>query len=452
MAINYDDFSRAFGTFVSKIDAYDHWIDELAVYEAELIATLSAQDALHLVDDVPETYEALQDSITNWINSRLKAFTDAVIVNPTLVTNNLPVGDVTGVAEVLQAIRKDMLDTSNTVKSCAITIGSPSYDLTNTGAVLLLTTSTLDGFSPPASYAVADPTYANVVSELAQDSQTVTFVCTADAESGGTARGAEQFQIVGNPANGSYHRNSEGLGEAATSCVNVAGGSLAANGSFASWTTGNPNSWTINDGVTVTDFEEDPNGLRGGSSFKLKGGNTNVDISQLIPEDELIRRKAYFLIALVKKAGTTGTIVFTLKESSTTIANFTADMATAAAGWNLYNDLFLVPDSIAADWTLRIVCDTSGCNGSPLVDDVLIVPVNYMGGFGHALVAIDAKIILQDEVSMALSNDNAGVLQTAFRRLYGMQMPSSGSPTIGDAYALRSPAMLGLSGNVGSVT
>lgn len=458
MAIDYTDLAQAFGSLVGKINIYDAWIGDISTYQAELIATLSAEDALHLVDDVPDTYEALQDQITSWIFGGLKTQCDNVFQNPTLVTDHLALGDIGGVDEVLVGLRQDMLDTSNTVKACTITIGSPSYDLTNADSVAILTTTTLDGVNAPASGAAANRTYAGVTSELAQDSQTVTMTCTADAESGGTLSGGEGFLIVGNPSNTSYHREDEGFGEVNGTVGNATGTEMIVNGAFEQWSTGNPVSWTIVDGVQAVDFEESVDGLRNSSAFKLLGGNTNVTLQQIIPEDRLERRRQYVMIALVKKDGTSGSIAFTLKEGSTMIANFTATINSLSAGWNLLHDFFVVPDEIESDWIARFDCDTSGCNGDPLIDDFAILPVSYFNGIGYVLVAKDEKIIVGDKISFTVSNDNAGVFQTAVRRLYGIQLPSTGStPTLPEIYAqgqvvVSAAAALNLSANIGSVT
>jgi hypothetical protein len=439
MAINYTNFATAIGAVIKKVDTYNTWIATLASERDEVIAMCSAEGQLQLVDDVPDAYGNFQDVVSGWITSGLKGYTDKLLTNPGLVTSNLPVGDVNGVSEVLVALRKDMVTNSETVLKCTVTVGSITYTLANTLAVKLITTTTLDGVNPPASYAAAMPAYAGVTSELAQDSQTVTLTCTADSESGGTLRGAETFSIVGNPASGSYRKTAEGIGEDVITVGNVASGDIIAGGDFDSWTAGNPDGWTVNDGVAAADFvEESGNGLRGTSALKLLGGATNVDLSQIIPEANFVRRQAYALVAMVKKAGTTGTAVISLKDGATTIASLNIDISTAAAGWNLHSNVFVVPAAITADYVLRIVADTSGFNGNPLIDDILLVPMKYVGGIGMALVALDTKVMLGDKAAFALSNDNDGVFQTYFRRQYGVQLPSAdvSGATIDEALAI----------------
>lgn len=433
MAITWANLFAPLGQVINKTNIYKGWIADVETNQDELLSTLNSQAAHHLMDDVPDVYQALQNQITAWIGG-LKGFADKILTNRDVVTSQLPIGDVAGAQEVIPHLRRAMTADSQTVKKCTVTIGSATYTLSNSDAVKVITTKVLDGVSSPANNSLANPDYAGLDSELGQDSQTISMICTADSESGGVNQGAEVFSVVGNPLQPSYTRLSEGMGETVGTCAQGAGTSIVANGQFEDWTGGNPDDWTVVDGTPTTEFVEDANGLRGSSSFKIVAGSVDIELQQLIDSDQLIRRRAYMLIALVEKAGTTGVIDIKVLEGVTEKAAVTINMATAASGWNLLSDLFIVDDEILEPWKLQITA-LSTFDGSPLVDDVLIVPVTYVNGIGYVLVAMDNTIILGDKIEFAVSNDNAGLIQTYMRRTYGAQLPSSSSNSIDESYA-----------------
>jgi hypothetical protein len=59
----------------------------------------------------------------------------------------------------------------------------------------------------------------------------------------------------------------------------------------------------------------------------------------------------------------------------------------------------------------------------------------YHGGVAAAVVPGSSRFAAGDRFTFTVSNDAAGVFQEAFRKNYGVQLPSSGAPTIADALA-----------------
>jgi hypothetical protein len=62
-------------------------------------------------------------------------------------------------------------------------------------------------------------------------------------------------------------------------------------------------------------------------------------------------------------------------------------------------------------------------------------PAVYHGGVAAAVVPGASRFAAGDRFTFTVSNDAAGVIQEAFRKNYGVQLPSSGAPTIADALA-----------------
>jgi len=67
----------------------------------------------------------------------------------------------------------------------------------------------------------------------------------------------------------------------------------------------------------------------------------------------------------------------------------------------------------------------------------MIVPLEWINGQAFALLSGDNKIRKGDRVRIPMENNQEGVFQTAFRKLWGIQMNSTGSftPTIDDSLA-----------------
>jgi len=435
MAINYTDLATAVGEFVKKIDAYDAWQSTLDTYYAEHVTAFSSLE-LDLIDGLEDAYDTFQSNLSRFITLELISYASGVLTDETMLTDELGLGDNTGLAAVLPALRRAMIADAEDFLKSAVTIGSPAYDVANTGSLKLITTAYLDGYNAPARYAVADITYSGELSQLAQDSQTLTLTCTQDSESGSATRGTERFNVTGGATSGPYAKTDEGLGGSnQINVMNSAGTALVPNGTFDSWTTAGPSSWTLESGVLDTDFEEDTAALRETSGLKILTSAT-VELTQTISENSLTRYRGYALVVMVKKSGTTGIVFVNLLEGAAPQAAVEVDMSTAAAGWNVVSDIFQVPAQIDEDWTIQVI--TGGTfNGTPTVDDVMIVPLTYVGGVGLVLLNVDEKIIVEDEVSFTLSNDNAGKFQTFFRKAYGVQMPTDAAPTIADSLAVQ---------------
>jgi hypothetical protein len=69
------------------------------------------------------------------------------------------------------------------------------------------------------------------------------------------------------------------------------------------------------------------------------------------------------------------------------------------------------------------------------IDGGGVAPVTYHNGVNFMVYAGTDKFIRNDRFSLTVSNDNNGVFQTFFRKTYGMQLPSTGSPTNADTLA-----------------
>ena len=105
--------------------------------------------------------------------------------------------------------------------------------------------------------------------------------------------------------------------------------------------------------------------------------------------------------------------------------------------WTQYSFYINIPNVVPPDWAIDI-----GIYGANLtaatqvnVDSMTITPVPYWGGVNAQIVAGSTPWVIGDNLSIPISNNDAGVFQTYFGNAYGVQLPTSGSPSISDSLA-----------------
>ena len=68
------------------------------------------------------------------------------------------------------------------------------------------------------------------------------------------------------------------------------------------------------------------------------------------------------------------------------------------------------------------------------MDDVAFGPVTYGAGAGVVAVRGSTPFVRNDRFTVSVANTE-GIVQAFFRRVFGVQLPSDGSPTIADSVA-----------------
>ena len=95
-----------------------------------------------------------------------------------------------------------------------------------------------------------------------------------------------------------------------------------------------------------------------------------------------------------------------------------------------------MPTDIPSDLKLVVkVTGTDTATARVLIDNIAFGPVTYFGGTHVVLSSGTDKWLVGDKVTWTVANNNAGVIQTFFRKAFRLQLPSSASPTIADSLA-----------------
>jgi len=182
------------------------------------------------------------------------------------------------------------------------------------------------------------------------------------------------------------------------------------------------------------------------------GAQTTIGVSQALTESTLDPYRRYCILAQVGKSGVAavgaGTLTIQLEGTGyTAIASekieLNAGALAALGGTNIDYDSYTLqscyinlPSDIPSDLKLVIkVTGTLTSSARVLVDNLAFGPVTYFGGAHVVLSSGRDKWLKDDKITWTVTNNDAGVIQTFFRKAYSLQLPSSGSPTIAESLA-----------------
>ena len=437
MAIDYGTnptglFYRA-GKAVKALNAYR--AVGATSYPADLAAITGAWQGAGLGVQVTGLYAQYAGWVQQVVAVRqaLGRLIDVALTDPATVTSQLPglqSFDSQGVAVALAA---RMVADGQTVKANAVAVGAVTPAAGNAGTGVVLLTRLLDGVQPPRNGAAPNPAAAGKASELAV-TETMAATCVADSYGGGAAAGAESFAWAGGAADQPLGCGVPGSGPGPYLQA-VAGDSdgHTRNGSFDSWTGAALDDWTVAGAPAV----EAAAVLRaGGKSLKIPAAAT-VSVAQ--SPAGLLGRGCYCLSVWAKiGAGTAGgTLTVGLSGTGFTplggggITQAVAGLSSTA--WTLLSAFVVLPAALPVDLKLTLAGSPTGVD--LYLDDAHLLDVTYHGGVGAVVVAGGTDFAAGDGFVAGVTNDNAGVFQTFFGAWYGVQLPSSGSPSISDSLA-----------------
>lgn len=364
----------------------------------------------------------------------------------TMLSQLVGLGSSTDLQTVLNNFLVQMTTDSQTVLKSTITIGSVTAGATNnnTSTAGILLTSVLDGVQAPRSNVIAQRAYAGLTSQLTLHSETVKLLVTNDSQADGVNEGSEEFSVnAGLVLDSNFNWRGQGSGTGNTiTCMN--GDGTIVNGEFDSFSIVNtPDDWVIGAGTVGTNIlQEISDTVGGGSALKLAGTAT---LTQSASQYGLVPLQAYRLACWVKGDATiaAGTLLIDFTGtgySAATSEKINLDHTALAGltGYTVKNFLIIMPRLIPADFTLQISLTSLTAAKFVKIDRLALQPVNYFGGIGINILAGASEYLDGDFFEFALSNDEAGKFQTFFRDFYGIQLPSSASPTIDDALVVTS--------------
>ena len=448
MALSYTNLFGIVGEHVERVNEFRSIYTTLDTGESETEADYTTAARNDLLAAIPPAFLNFKTQVLSWISS-VNSLATVALTDRNLVLKELPVGGSTDIQTILRALHSQMIVDVQTINASLVTIGAVTKVTANANAGTALTSKVLDGYNPPMSGASANVVYAGLNSELSYN-DTVTLKCISDSEAGngGTAVGSEVFQWVGLPVPtyGQFGWESTGSGTRGSIVVLNSFGYFA-NQDFETFTSNAPGSWTIDSGTAGTHiFQESSSHYRGSSALKFTGdgATATIKISQNPASGQRFQpRQRYALACHVKgEAGTAaGTLTIQFEGTGYTASSsekieMNAAALAAQTAWDRENFFINMPAEVPDDMEIVIkVTGTLTTAKSVWIDNLAFGPATYENGVNVVIHAGSAKFLAGDTLTFSITNNDAGVFQTWFRKAFLVQLASSGAPTISDSLA-----------------
>jgi hypothetical protein len=351
--------------------------------------------------------------------------------------------------ELFRKLIEAMDEDSATVEASSVSVGSVTADGDNAGGGTILTTKVLDGVtSPGAINGVVFPPqvkYLGHDSELCAPSQNFTLRVVADSFHDDLEEGNEEIVWEGKLPDDAHGIGEDGSGFIATiQPVHATTLQHVTNPDFEDFTANVPDDWTVVSGVAGTNILEAglANAAHGSEGLQLKGdaSATAIEIMQAIPKANVVARKRYCVTVKVKKdSATTGTLTIQFEGTGYTAGGsekISVAASSLSSSYELKHFFVTMPALIPSDFRLVIRWNggTPGSSERIYLDDLGVGQVYYGGGVGLVAVRNDNPFVREDKFDFTVTNTE-GIFQAFFRRAFGVQLPSDGSPSIADSLA-----------------
>lgn len=454
MALSYDDANTGVFTHIGKlIKHYDLFGTDLSNLAADRDEIL---DAFQLGDQ-DSAIDGLVNRYSTWENQYVQRRTQLARFITARLRDRVSVLEEIGATsdsldEILPRLIDQMNTDSETVDTAGTkTVGTPAAAGGNTGNGFSAATGTLDGFNSPGSrHGVGFPAlaaYNGLTSEFIL-AETITLECIGDSFQDGRAEGAETWEVRSNIENSSPHAvDTQASGEIG-SITTHAQHSIVQNQDFENFTSNAPDSWDVDDGDAGTDILEETTAAdvyHGSSALQYVGDGVQAThkISQTMTLSRLNANRMYYLSAHYKgEAGIAAgdlTIQFEgtgyTASGSEKISVNAAGLA-AATSYTQAGFFIVMPASLPSDFELVIKLENTLTNTKNVrIDNIQFGPVDYLAGFGLLVGRGSTPWVRGDTITITNNLATAGTFQRIFTRVYGYQLPSSGTPTILDSLA-----------------
>jgi len=438
-AAQYDTLFKIVGEFVEVANRFDGLYAAFDTDISEIEAELNTEGLLRLYEGVPSNFNSFRSSILGWIGT-INGRVANILTDKILVADELLIGSASGIGSILAELIRDMNEASEIGTASVVTVGAITSELDNTDPGSLLLDTTLDGVNTPATGVSANPQYNALVSQLSLTSDNLRVTCTADTN-GGLSAYTENFQIYGEPTGSPWSHLSYGSGTG-PSLVPLHSQTLLSGLQFTSFVANVPASWTITSGAAGTEIlSEATEVYEGATSLELDGTSTDATLTNAVTANTLVPLKRYLFAAYIKSDGLVVAgdleIMFTgtgyTAGSTEKVAMNTAAL-NAQTTFGLETFYLNAPAEIPTDLKLSIDLGSASA-GKVYIDFMAFGEVTYWDGVNWAIVSGTDPYVVGDEFRLAITNDNAGVFQTYFRKQFLVQIPTGGVPTILDAWA-----------------
>lgn len=300
--------------------------------------------------------------------------------------------------------------------------------------------------------------------------ETLTLVCTSDAETGGGAtEGQESWSATGTlPADDTLawdYPKGSGVSTAVTavSAAEDAGANLVTNGDFESWTSSALDNWTAATGVYGTDIKKQASTVFAGTyALEFLGdGSTLSAITQTTGASSggttatispntvyhhclFLKRSDTLTQGVLELALINGDSGAILTDDAGNDCKNTLSYTGITTSYAAWKGSIVTPKNLPASVKIRLRLSTALDNGvSVYMDNLTLTAPDelYAGGPRLSVHSGATPSIRGDKNTVVVANDRAGAFQEAFQKLFdmrslGLQLRShsGGSETIDDAW------------------
>lgn len=441
MAINYTNLFTALGKCIQACNYYASTFSTIKTNGQEFVQVIADQNLDALADGTSNAVSSHISSLTSGCSYWQNKATE-ILLDPTLVTNNLPITSIS-LQTVLQELYKDMAANSEYVLEDPIEVGTPSFEGSGNGSLIGM--AYLDDISNPVSNPSASSmnyiTNGDVSSKASElgISDTVYVKCiSADAE------GQEQFTIFGNNLVPPFQENSESLG-GSINVLSIDQNNLLSNPGFETYS-GGFTGWDINDaGGTLV--QETTLMYRGASAARINtlANADTITLTQTLAEP-LTRGKAYIVgvrfrsVAAETSNNLAGFLQFLDSSDSVVRAWTVSNISISGTSWTVAKGIIVIPFTIDPTDILKFQISLSptadGVDGI-IFDDAFVVPADYFNGVAWCIQNGATRFRTGDLFTVTVNHIGTSVIQKFFRQTYGIQLPSiiSGDETIAETLA-----------------
>jgi hypothetical protein len=416
MAINYTDTFTKLGTFIAEAN--------LALSRQTSQAMGSGVGADRILDQFNNNREwvtgVLPLFISNWSSYRSLVTGINRLAGEFLVQSLRNELNYAGSASagLVSRLSEQMRVESQSVKVNACTATKAVVSKVGNGELYV---STLTGYG--------SETNQGLIPEV------VSVVCTDSI----TSSGAERFSLTGYARTTAEDGHSAPGSGSAPALGSVATSSLLLNGSLDSFTSDLPNGWTLANGAATTNVLKNTTDLHAfTSSLELK--SSGVATIRLEQPTTLTNRKVYCISVWLKRSGgawaSGSTLTIKVGGTGWSVNVFSAGPETlSSSAFTSHVVFFSTPDNLPSDVkvTVEWTSATGNVGKSIYVSGLFLsVPVKH-AGVHYAVTRGDVPFLIGDSFTCTTTNARDGKFQDWFTRFYGVQLPSSATPTVSDA-------------------
>lgn len=449
MAINYTNLFEDIGKFIKSGNKFRNTATsvgspspDIDALQGEVETTLTGNGSYASLSGISELFNGLKDrmvSACQEMGSRIQTR----LMDYDTVVSQLPLPANPSIQQVLSELIIDMVANAQDVLKSTAAFGSTTYNSGNVGNGVLQRSLVLDGYSQPHIGTPSNPKYLGVNSELVLN-DTIHFECVRDSYDGQLTAGEEQFSWKSDqPFTSPFNWRGEGGGDGPVFTV-LNAATLVTNRDFETFTTTDiPDGWTVSTGTVGTHINQSTaQKYRGSSSLELTGDGSLAAIKLTFPLNRasLNPLRRYCLAMAIQSnlvGGNAGTFTARLEGTGyTSTEAISIAPGSYSATW-AYSACFInLPANVPSDLKLIIQLAGTPTNAKSVwIDSLAFGPAVWHQGISVAILAGSTPWAKGDRIDLVTSNDDAGVIQTFFRKQFHVQLPSSATPSLADSLA-----------------